>query len=67
MKPVKIVVIDGQGGALGKSLVSALKNLIPVNRCGVLVAGTAGMPYAEYVKKAAELIKEESIAITRES
>jgi hypothetical protein len=146
MKPVKILIIDGQGGALGRSLVSALANmrkagagewkilaigtnsaatvammgagadngatgenpaliacrdadviagplgivvansmlgeitpkisravgesgarkiLIPVNRCGVLVAGTVGMPYAEYVKKAAEMIKDEADAVCR--
>ena len=54
---MKIVVIDGQGGRLGKLLVEAVKDRFPqaeVNSCGVSVAGTQEMGLAGYVKLAAD-------------
>jgi hypothetical protein len=47
--------------AVGES--AAKKILIPVSKCGAAVAGVAAMPYAEYVKKAAEMIADEAAAI----
>ncbi|MDR1885761.1 MAG: DUF3842 family protein [Synergistaceae bacterium] len=38
---MKIVIIDGQGGALGKSLITALKKILPAApECEIMAIGT---------------------------
>ena len=62
--PVGIVIADSLFGeitpkislAVGQS--SAKKVLIPVNHCGNIVVGTAGLPIAKLVEEAAKVILE---------
>lgn len=51
---MKIVVIDGQGGRLGKLLVEAVKDRIP--QAEVLAVGTNGIATATMQKAGADYV-----------
>ena len=63
--PVGIVAANSMFGEITPAMACAIggcrakKILIPVNKCDILVAGAADLPYSEYVRIAAGMIAEE--------
>jgi hypothetical protein len=63
--PVGILAANSMFGEITPAMACAIgscrakKILIPVNKCDILVAGAASLPYSEYVRIAAEMIAEE--------
>ena len=60
---MKIVVIDGQGGRLGKLLVEAVKDRIP--QAEVLAVGTNGIATATMQKAGADYVATGEIPVVR--
>jgi len=53
---IKILVVDGQGGGLGKSIIEQIKQLKPTNNIEITAVGTNSAASAAMLKAGADIV-----------